>query len=363
MRMRDEDGHHAMVAAGKAWRRIKTGQARLWSDWTMVIGPGLMKARSEAMAIAGTNQPMGRGYNTAMAGLLKEYGLDDMSETARAHMLKIMECYSEVEEWRAKQRDPGDLNHPSRVWAKFQTASRRVDERREEQASKPSLAKQTANELAAAMEDIAAKDRELADLKAHVAELESARDMQDVTAVSPADHDPASLRRRVAAWIAEAVTDRFSPDLDMWPTVILAMELKQVRAAFDIEEAFVAHLKQWGILQDDSDADDPDEMSDAALEEYRSQLDMEVCNQLLTVAANLDAFWYVCGIKHRGAMSLKRIVREAQKAASNGGFNAAELIPQKLRALADQVDSLAKDDVARALDILAEVAAGLRKIE
>jgi hypothetical protein len=39
-----------------------------------------------------------------------------MSETARAHILKIMENYADVEEWRAKQEDPGDLNHPSRVW-------------------------------------------------------------------------------------------------------------------------------------------------------------------------------------------------------------------------------------------------------
>ena len=177
MRMRDEDGHHAMLEAGKAWRRIKLGQKRLWSDWTMVIGPGLLKARSEAMALAGTNQPMGRGYNTAMAGLLKEYGLGDMGETARAHMLKIMERYAEVEEWRARQKDPGDLNHPSRVWAKFQAASRRVDERHQEKAGTPSLAKQTADELAAAIEDNAAKDQEIAALKAHVAELEAAREL------------------------------------------------------------------------------------------------------------------------------------------------------------------------------------------
>ena len=116
MKMRDEDGHQAMLETGRAWRRVKGGQQRLWSDWTMVIGPGLMKARAEAMSVAGTNRPMGRGYNTAMAELLAEYKVDDMGETARAHILKIMEHYADVEEWRAKQKDPGDLNHPSRVW-------------------------------------------------------------------------------------------------------------------------------------------------------------------------------------------------------------------------------------------------------
>ena len=33
--------------------------------------------------------------------------------------LKIMERLADVEEWRAKQKDPGDL-HPSRVWTKYQ---------------------------------------------------------------------------------------------------------------------------------------------------------------------------------------------------------------------------------------------------
>jgi Holliday junction resolvase-like predicted endonuclease len=116
--MRDEDGHRAMLAAGKAWR--KAGRQLLWSDWTLVIGPALMKARAEAVAIAGTNQPRGRGYNTAMAGLLREYGLDGMGETVRAHILRIMEEYADVEEWRARQENPAGLNHPSRVRAKYQ---------------------------------------------------------------------------------------------------------------------------------------------------------------------------------------------------------------------------------------------------
>src|SRR5262245_38376047 len=112
MPMRDEAGHQAMLRCGKAWKRVKSHQTKLWSDWTMEIGPALMKARAEAMSVAGTNQPMGRGYNAAMSDLLKEYEVDDMSETARAHILKIMGNLAAVEEWRAKQKDPDDLNHP-----------------------------------------------------------------------------------------------------------------------------------------------------------------------------------------------------------------------------------------------------------
>jgi hypothetical protein len=170
--MRDEDGHQAMLRAGKAWKQIKIGQERLWRDWTMVIGPALMKARAEAMYIAQTNQPIGRGYNTAMGELLREYRLDDMGETARAHILKIMEHYAAVEEWRAKQRDPADLNHPSRVWTKFQRSSTAQDEK---DRNKHKMAKATSEALAVALEEIARLSAENDRLRAYIEELEAAR--------------------------------------------------------------------------------------------------------------------------------------------------------------------------------------------
>jgi hypothetical protein len=52
-----------------------------------------------------------------------------MSETARAHILKVMENLAAVEEWRTNQPDPDDLNHPSRVWLKFHRSSTQADER------------------------------------------------------------------------------------------------------------------------------------------------------------------------------------------------------------------------------------------
>jgi hypothetical protein len=169
--MRDDDGHQAMLAAGKAWGKIKAAQAKVWSDWTMVIGPGLSKARAEAMAIAQTNQPMGRGYNTAMSGLLTEYKLDDMGETARAHILKIMDRLSDVEAWRAKQKDPADLNHPSRVWTKYQRASASEDEKQKRKQHQ----RDTNTELAKALEEIERLRAENEGLRAHIEELEAAR--------------------------------------------------------------------------------------------------------------------------------------------------------------------------------------------
>jgi hypothetical protein len=164
----------AMLAAGKAWKEIKKGQERLWSDWTMVIGPALMKARAEAMSIAQTNQPMGRGYNTAMGNLLTEYKLDDMGETSRAHILKIMEHYADVEEWRAKQKNAADLNHPSRVWTKFQRSSTAQDEK--DRAKRNKNVTNTATELAKALEEIERLRAENDGLRAQIEELEAARE-------------------------------------------------------------------------------------------------------------------------------------------------------------------------------------------
>ena len=70
MPIRDEDGHRAMQAAGKAWKAIKTSGAKTWREWTEVIGPGLVNARAEAQSIS--NASSGKGYNAAMGALLEE---------------------------------------------------------------------------------------------------------------------------------------------------------------------------------------------------------------------------------------------------------------------------------------------------
>ena len=125
MRMRDEDGHEAGLRAGKAWDRIKSGNRRTWLDWTMEIGPWLVKARVEAMVLAKTNRPIGKRYTAKMSEFLKTYGLDDIDQTTRAHLLKIMEALPEVEVWRKQEKCLEDLNSPSWVWRKFQLTNKR----------------------------------------------------------------------------------------------------------------------------------------------------------------------------------------------------------------------------------------------
>src|SRR5258708_33312184 len=124
MKMRDDAGHEAMLAAGKALQRIANAQKQLWSDWTTIIGPAFMIARTDAMALANSNHPSGRRYNTKMGELLAEYKLDGISKTTRADLFKTMEKLEEVETWRSKQDNPESLNHPTTVWTKYHHATK-----------------------------------------------------------------------------------------------------------------------------------------------------------------------------------------------------------------------------------------------
>ena len=103
MPIRDEDGHRAMQAAGKAWKAIKTSGAKTWREWTEVIGPGLVNARAEAQSIS--NASSGKGYNAAMGALLEEYGFGNAlerhrSQVTRADLLRCMDYLTEIEKWR-----------------------------------------------------------------------------------------------------------------------------------------------------------------------------------------------------------------------------------------------------------------------
>jgi hypothetical protein len=167
MKMRDDDGHRAGMQAKRAWQDIKQSTVRAWSHWTMKIGPWMVQARAEAMAVAETDAPIGRAYCQAMSGLLEEYKLNDMAETARADLLKIMDKFTAVSEWRAKQDDPSDLNHPSTVWRKYSKGS--SDEADKKTEKKRAKAKKDQTELEA---DLAFAQNRIQQLEARVQELE-----------------------------------------------------------------------------------------------------------------------------------------------------------------------------------------------
>jgi hypothetical protein len=208
-KMRDPEGHRAMQAAGEAWKKIKTRGARTWTEWTEVIGPGLVMARTEARSIS--NKPVGKGYNNAMGALLEEYGFGNAverfrSKVERADLLHCMDYLTEIEEWREKakrsvleaverkqhQHYPSHiaLNHPTVVWRHFK-ASKDGKEAFKDRGIEPKLRapKKTDDDLR----------QELAAKQAYIEELEAARS----SATEPAA-EPTAVPAAVA--IAEAVT-------------------------------------------------------------------------------------------------------------------------------------------------------------
>jgi hypothetical protein len=122
MKMSSDSDHEVMVSAAQAWSEIKGASQQLWPMWVTKIGPALAKARAEAMVLAKTNQPKGKGYNGNMSALLIEYKLNDIEQVTRADLLNIMERLDLVESWRDRQRQPESLNHPSVVWRQFKSS-------------------------------------------------------------------------------------------------------------------------------------------------------------------------------------------------------------------------------------------------
>ena len=119
IKMRDDADHHALQKAGVVWQRHQKERRQRWLDWTETLGLALVKVREEAMAIACTNKPKGKRYAQAVSGLLKTYHLDEIDAATRSHAIDIMQNLEAVTDWRAKQKNPDRLNHPTTVWRSF----------------------------------------------------------------------------------------------------------------------------------------------------------------------------------------------------------------------------------------------------
>jgi len=161
------DLHNALTEAGKAWKRVKDYDKRRWNDWTMVIGPGLVKAKAEATRLAG--RPDGGGYNRAMAQLLEEYGLDDMAKSSRADAIKCSENLGAVEEWLLQQPNRDALNHPTTVWRGYQKSAKQQDEK--DAAKAESKSARDKKEHAALRDELERALDEIEQLKAHIEDL------------------------------------------------------------------------------------------------------------------------------------------------------------------------------------------------
>jgi hypothetical protein len=151
----------------QAWQRLK--KEKSWGDW-IKVGEAHLVGRDWAMNQAGANQPRGKAYNMAFGEWLQKYKFSDMDKGDRSRLFEVMDNLPMIEEWRRilTLTDRLRLNHPNAVLRKWKAAV----EPEKPNSNKPTLRDSVAN----LSEEGAAKDREIAGLKAHVAELEAARE-------------------------------------------------------------------------------------------------------------------------------------------------------------------------------------------
>jgi hypothetical protein len=174
---------------------------------------------------AGTNQPQGKAYNMAFGEWLQRYKLDDMDKGDRSRLFSVMDNLPNVEEWRRTLplTTRLKLNHPNAVWRKFHAAY----EPEKPKGDKPTLR----DSVASLSEEVAAKDREIASLQEHVAELMAAHDVEDAghTGREPVEGPPATLVSAIDAVLA------LIDDPIQWPATV-----KSERARKALHTALIA---------------------------------------------------------------------------------------------------------------------------
>jgi hypothetical protein len=155
-----------------ALKRIMKSTTRVFNDW-WDVADGIEALQVEAMNIAGISPgsnrpPAGAAYSSAMGQLLQQYGYNDLTAEERSLVMKMQRNKSAIVAWH--QTLPDDekrrTNHPKSVFRKWQGDNKPP---KPEGERKPSKKAELEAELAKAQD-------ENHDLKAHIAELEAARD-------------------------------------------------------------------------------------------------------------------------------------------------------------------------------------------
>jgi hypothetical protein len=115
------DNEPDVVAADKAVRRLRAAGQRSRADW-VIIGKGLARVQSKAMAIARSNHPTGKAYNAAHAEIMEDYpNLQTLAKDTRSHALWLHNHREEVHTW-LKQRSLSEmelLTHPKTIHQRF----------------------------------------------------------------------------------------------------------------------------------------------------------------------------------------------------------------------------------------------------
>jgi hypothetical protein len=165
--MREDERDRVARQGMQAWARLKKGKS--WTDW-LQVGEALQVGREWAMHQAGVNKPEGKGYNTAFGEWLTKYKLDDMDKGDRSRLFSVMDNLPAIEEWRQRLTltEKLALNHPQAVLRRWKAFI---------EPGKPKSDKPTLRDgVVSLSEENEALKGERDALKAHVTELEAARD-------------------------------------------------------------------------------------------------------------------------------------------------------------------------------------------
>lgn len=115
VKTRDED----IVARGReAFERLKSSTALTFDHWK-ATGDALVVGRQLCMKLAHTTMPRGKKYNMEFSRWLEANSpLDEIHESDRRDLFKVMDHLAEIEEWRATltEGQRASWNSPSTIW-------------------------------------------------------------------------------------------------------------------------------------------------------------------------------------------------------------------------------------------------------
>jgi hypothetical protein len=164
------------------WKRMGSG-AHL-DDW-LALGPGLMILRRLAMRAAFVNRPKGRRYAEAFAALLKRDGLGGINKTSISCVLWLHDSPERLSILR-EIRDAMSVGERARLNSPI-SAHQRVGKVLKARAS-GTEANQRTSPVALLKQQLAERDREIAQLNAKLAaSRERHRSLFDLRNDTPAD--------------------------------------------------------------------------------------------------------------------------------------------------------------------------------
>ena len=118
------DGDRAKFEAG-AERLKELQEGRAFDDW-LVIGEGLMAARSTVMRVLRIKKPRGGYYNDAFGKLCKQTAYADMANDERSNLLYCMDNLAAIDKMRVDWTPAKRANvcHPDSMRKQLRAARR-----------------------------------------------------------------------------------------------------------------------------------------------------------------------------------------------------------------------------------------------